>query len=195
MKKFARIAISILAGYAFAPASHAATMLSTGSYAAGEFVQVFGSTNTGPGKYRFDIQFSTTPNYVYGYAEKTTVTNFYCSDPSISPGIFYCGGDDVPTLYDFMPSGPTLYSATVTVAPPSSTPFLSDPIVRYDDFETCCTYQFDFDSSSAGSYIFSVSAVPEPASWALMIMGFAAAGVAMRRKARLAFQPCGVSAA
>lgn len=39
-------------------------------------------------------------------------------------------------------------------------------------------------SSYSGTVNYSVSAVPEPATWAMMIGGFGIAGVAMRRRAR-----------
>jgi len=52
--------------------------------------------------------------------------------------------------------------------------------------------------SIANAALFQVSvaspAVPEPASWALMISGFAISGAAIRRKRRTAFRPSSASA-
>ncbi len=49
-------------------------------------------------------------------------------------------------------------------------------------------YYWDSNSGdNFGSITFSIAAVPEPATWALMILGFGAVGAAMRRRgARLA---------
>jgi PEP-CTERM motif len=42
-----------------------------------------------------------------------------------------------------------------------------------------------FYSNNVGSFEVSVSAVPEPATWAMMIGGFGIAGLAMRRRRRM----------
>jgi len=50
------------------------------------------------------------------------------------------------------------------------------------------TYRLTFDGSGAanaaatGNFTFYAAAVPEPATWALMLLGFAGVGVAMRRR-------------
>lgn len=38
------------------------------------------------------------------------------------------------------------------------------------------------DGAYSGTLAFSVSAIPEPASWAMMLLGFGAAGYALRRR-------------
>ncbi len=46
-----------------------------------------------------------------------------------------------------------------------------------------------FDTSANNSQVFalfSIAAVPEPSTWAMMLLGFAAMGLAMRRRGRLA---------
>jgi hypothetical protein len=59
------------------------------------------------------------------------------------------------------------------------------------DFADAGTYfvrvgEFCCDAPTSGSYVLHVSlgegAVPEPATWAMMLLGFGAAGVAMRRQ-------------
>jgi len=165
--------------------AQATTVLDSGTYAAGEYVYDFGSFGAGLGKYRATLSFSTPPTTFWGgWVEKQTVTNFYCQDPG-SP-TYACGGDDVPTLYDFTPVTPTQYIATITVNPFRSVPLSgSDPIIRYDEFETCCDYyNFEFDAGGAGSYTLSLASVPEPATWALMIFGMGAIGAALRGRVR-----------
>jgi hypothetical protein len=50
-------------------------------------------------------------------------------------------------------------------------------------FEHCCTYAADIYTIAAGTYTLSVTAVPEPAAWMLMIFGIGATGVVMLRRA------------
>jgi len=172
------------------PASaQAATVINSGSYINGDFVQVSGSTSLGPGRYQFTVDTSAPVNFFYGYVEKQISSNFYCTDPGIPGGEFYCGGNDVPFGYDFMPVTPTRYQATVTVNAPTTTLFPGSFTSRIEDSESCCSYYFDFDAPSDGRFALSVSAIPEPASWALMILGFGAVGAAMRRRERAVLRP------
>jgi hypothetical protein len=52
------------------------------------------------------------------------------------------------------------------------------------------TYRFDFAGDTTGSTSFTgnvriaAAAVPEPATWAMMIIGFASVGLTMRRRRR-----------
>lgn len=169
-----------------APAgANAATVLDSGTYAAGEYVYDYGSFGLTPGKYRVTLSFSTPPATFWGgWVEKQTVTNFYCEDPGVPT--YNCGGDDVPTYYDFLPTTPTRYITNVTVNPFRSVPMLnSDPLVRYDEFDSCCDYyNFEFDAGQPGSYVLSLTSVPEPGTWALMILGMGAVGAAMRGRVR-----------
>jgi hypothetical protein len=106
------------------PAAAATTIINTGSYDSG-FGYVFGSTGLAPGKYRFTLDFTSPAAVDFGYVEKTTVTNIFCNDPDL--GVFYCGGNDVPTLYDFTPNGAGHYQTIVTVGRPRTIPVHSHP--------------------------------------------------------------------
>jgi hypothetical protein len=161
------------------PAAAATAIINTGSYDSG-FGYVFGSTGLAPGKYRFTLDFTSPAAVDFGYVEKTTVTNIFCNDPDL--GVFYCGGNDVPTLYDFTPNGAGHYQTIVTVGRPRTIPVHDGFTDRYEEFETCCSYNFDFEADKRGSYTLSVGNVPEPSIWALMVLGLGAAGHAMRRR-------------
>lgn len=185
--RYALPALAAAVTLSLSPAgAQAATVIDSGTYSAGEYVYDFGSFGLSPGKYRATLSFSTPPAAFWGgWVEKQTVTNFYCQDPG-SP-VYYCGGDDVPTFYDFLPVTPTQYVTNITVNPFRSVPTPgSDPVIRYDEFETCCDYyNFEFDAGEPGNYVLSLASVPEPATWALMIFGMGAVGAAMRRRIRV----------
>ncbi len=184
--KYALPALTAALTLSLAPAgAQAATVLDSGNFAAGQYVYDYGSFGLSPGKYRVTLSFSTPPATFWGgWVEKQTVTNFYCEDPGTPT--YYCGGDDVPTFYDFAPVSPTQYIANVTVNPFRSVPTPgSDPVVRYDEFDSCCDfYNFEFDAGEPGSYVLSLASVPEPGTWALMILGMGAIGAVMRGRVR-----------
>ena len=183
-----RLAISLLAFAALvvtAGPGRAATLITAGAYGDAEYQAHSGSLGLGPGRYRFDIAFTTPVLYVTGNAGKSTVSSFYCTDPDVGPGEFYCGGDDVPTLAPFDPVDALTYRAFLTVNPPADSFYPPEAIVtRIHDFDICCDYAFEFESVRAGSFRLTYAAVPEPESWMLMILGFAVVGAAWRHSSR-----------
>lgn len=185
--KYAVPALAAALTLVLAPAgAQAATVLDSGSYSANEYVYRWGSFGLSPGKYRVELSFSTPPATFWGgWVEKQTTTNFFCQDPGTA--VYNCGGDDVPTYYDFVPTTPTHYQANITVNPFKSVPTPgSDPMVRYDEFDSCCDYyNFEFDAGEPGSYVLSLASAPEPGTWALMILGMGAVGAAMRGRVRV----------
>ena len=183
-KAIGALMVTGIAAASLPTATHAATVIDSGFYISGDFVQISGGTSLTPGRYQFTVDTSAPVNFFYGYVEKQISSNFYCTDPGIPGGEFYCGGNDVPFDYDFMPVTPTRYQATVMVNAPTTSLFPGSFTSRIEDSESCCSYYFDFDAPSDGRFALSVSAVPEPASWALMILGFGAVGAAMRRRGR-----------
>ncbi|MES2492168.1 MAG: PEPxxWA-CTERM sorting domain-containing protein [Pseudomonadota bacterium] len=164
---------------AAAPASQAAEVITLGSFAPGESVNVQNSIYLGPGAYRFSLALSAPVQGFTGEVLKTYIYNFYC-DAEGNGVIVYCGGDEVPIAPQLELVTPTLYQAELRVNPPATIPA---PGGQYEDnFDICCDYQFGFEAVGAGGYRFSVAAVPEPATWALMVLGFGAIGAAMRRR-------------
>lgn len=163
-----------------------AAVIETGAYEPGLTTRT-GGLNLGPGSYRFDLRLTTPVLNVFGYPEKITTTNFVCFDPDIRPDEFFCGGDNVPTQPLFEQVTPTLWRAFLTVDPPSVTTYPPGGFfVRDETFDECCTYIFDIESEAPGRFVFSYAAVPEPASWALMVTAFGLAGAAFRRRTVLA---------
>lgn len=180
-----KIALSLAAVPALAIAAlstaQAATVIDTGTYGSGAFSSVSGAVNLGPGQYRFTIDFATAPTYFLGWTQKQTITDFICGQPG--GGTIGCGGNDVPTLYDFSAVTPLHYETPVFVVNPArSVPFVSGPFIRYDESETCCSYFFDFEGGAAGNFALSVTSVPEPGSWVMMIIGLGAVGAVLRRR-------------
>lgn len=162
----------------------AQTIFASGSYTSGE--QVFGGGDLflGPGTYRFS--FTTTAPFAefYGQVEKESYYNEWC-DFRDGAGEQSCGGNNVPTTPLFEPVTPTLYQLRITVDPFRETLTPEDIVVRRVEFDDCCTYSFDFIAGDAGVYSVSYAAIPEPESWALLILGFGAVGAAYRRKPAL----------
>jgi hypothetical protein len=135
----------------------------------------------GPGSYRFSFETTAPFAEFYGQVEKLTIWNAFC-DERDGNGEFYCGGDTVPTVPLFDPVTPTLYQLKITVNPFVETFTPDDFVVRTIEFDDCCTYAFDFIAGGEGSFSISYAAIPEPASWALLILGFGAVGAAQRRR-------------
>ena len=55
-------------------------------------------------------------------------------------------------------------------------------VVREDSSYTCCSYNFDVTAGAAGHFTLSYMAVPEPATWTMMLLGLGAIGFAARRR-------------
>ncbi|MCP9222036.1 PEPxxWA-CTERM sorting domain-containing protein [Erythrobacter sp. LQ02-29] len=171
------IAAIVLAG---AGPAQAATVIDSGTFDADDFVYESPSTTLGPGRYRFVVQTSVPVDGFFGDAIKQTTTNFYCDE---GDGEFACGGDDVPTYASFTQVNPSRYLATLTVDAPQTVYFGGGGFeTGYDEFDSCCEFEFSFETTQGGSYTLSYGAVPEPALWMLMILGFGAVGGAMRKR-------------
>lgn len=166
--------------------AQAQTVFATGDFGAGEQLSGSGGLYLGPGSYRFSFTTSVPLDGLYGYVEKSSIWNEYC-DEGEGAGEFYCGGDDVPTQPLFEQVSPTLYQLRMTVNPFVETFTPDQFVVRTVEFDLCCTYSFDLYAAGAGSYSISYAAIPEPASWALLILGFGAVGAALRRRPAVRF--------
>jgi hypothetical protein len=170
---------AFLAALALPSAASATTVISTGSYAAGDSVGVDGSINLGAGTYRFTLALTGAAEGVEG--EVTKLTNYvdYC-DMDGSGAASYCGSDDFPTSPLLEAVSPTVYQALLTVDAPYTVHYSG--VDRTDYTDSCCTYNFDFQAITGGTYSFSFAAVPEPATWMMMVLGFGLLGAAKRRR-------------
>ncbi len=69
---------------------------------------------------------------------------------------------------------------------PGALPGFGDWINVFDNGSNLYTVSYDFKNDGAtqdqARFMINVSAVPEPATWAMMIMGFGLAGTAIRRR-------------
>ena len=169
---------------AIGASAQAQTVFASGNYAAGEQVSGGGGLLLGPGTYRFS--FTTTAPFAdfYGQVEKQYYRSEYC-DFREGAGEEYCGGTNYPITPLFDPVTPTLYQLRITVDPFRETFTPDDIVVRTVEFDECCTYAFDFTAGGEGFYSVSYAAIPEPATWALLILGFGVVGGALRRKPAL----------
>jgi hypothetical protein len=175
------------AALAAAPLPALATIVETGPYDVGS-TSGAGSFALKPGSYEFLFNFTDPVTFQSGFVEKQTVTNLFCVDPDVQPGEFLCGGDEVPTQPLFEPVDSTHYHARLTVDAPRTFTFPpGSTVVRGTTFDVCCTYGFDFESVNPGTFTLSYEAVPEPASWVFMLIGFVGSGAFIRlRRATLA---------
>jgi len=160
-------------------AACATTEISVGSYSAGDSVAVSDSINLGAGTYRFTLTLTGAAEGVEG--EVTKITNFvdYC-DIDGSGTAVYCDSDDTATIPLLEPISATVYQALLTVNAPYSVYYNAVDHTDYGD--SCCTYEFDFQGTANGTYTFAYAAVPEPATWLLMLFGFGVLGAAARRR-------------
>lgn len=183
MKAFPKLCAAALA-LAASSGAQAQTVFASGSYDAGEQVNGGGGLFLGPGTYRFS--FITTAPFAdfYGQVEKQYYRSEYC-DFREGAGEEFCAGTNYPITPLFDPVTPTLYQLQITVDPFRETFTPEDIVVRTVEFDECCTYAFDFTAGGEGSFSISYAAIPEPDSWALLILGFGLIGAAHRRRTAL----------
>lgn len=137
----------------------------------------------GPGHYRLDFSFSQPGTGLIEIHSEQSY-NFY----DVDTGEYY-GGDDVPTYLPFaFPAPVTSGSAAWTILPPY-TAFYSN--IREEGFYrgVDALFSFTFAPDTAIDYAVSITAVPEPAQWALLLLGFGGLGVAIRWRPRLQAPP------
>jgi len=171
---------AIAVAAAASPAGATTTTVTSGDFASDSYNSVGGTLSLDPGSYRFDLSFDQPVTDVNGWVEKLFVYNDTCNE---GEGEFYCGGDEDSIIPLFEMVTPELYQLTLTVNGPRTifgAP--GDIVVREDQFDNCCTYGFEFTGGAAGHYALSVASIPEPATWAMMLIGFGAIGAAARRR-------------
>lgn len=132
----------------------------------------------GPGNYRLDFTFDT-PVAADVTINSQQYFNFYFVDSGQ-----YIGGDEVPysdTSYFYTPT--TQGSVLWSILPPYTS--VSGDI-REEGYYKGLGVIFNLYAPDdvTVAYTVNITAVPEPAQWALLIGGFGAAGALLRRRAR-----------
>ena len=105
------------------------------------------------------------------------------------------GGNDLGGTYLISDLGPTTLGGGVGNPRPSGTYAPVDPLAAFigtsgaGDWTLTIRDQVFLDQGSLGSWTLNLTtartAVPEPATWSLMMMGFGAVGFAMRRRSKV----------
>jgi hypothetical protein len=158
---------------------------------------VFEKTGTGdsgvfqvdltPGKYVFEVDFDrpAQPSFLF---EFQTSYDYVCRPDQDHPDPYFCGGETNPFELDLQ-AGPrkNSYRGTITLMPARFVPDRPDSFflgTKYlnDRFVGGSISPDPSDPLSSIGYRFFIDAVPEPASWALMIVGLGLVGLARRRK-------------
>ena len=182
--RFALAALSLLLAGTSAQAAIVTTGTISGSV--GESAVVSLPMFTNPGEYKSYIAFSQPGSFSLAY-HVIRITNFFC-DFHDGQGFVNCGGDEVPVGFDLFAS-PGARSAVLGYSIQPEFRGVISPDEFFIDIEQAvgAGFEFFFEKSSSISYRVVTTAVPEPASWATMIAGFALAGAGLRsRKAVLA---------
>ena len=122
------------------------------------------------------------------YTEMTTLLNSFAFPIALGSGVFTAG--DLAGLLTFTSSG----GADATVGDRGFGIFLGPNTVSgdaasvfyfgYDD--QISNQDDDFDDFIVRATVTPLAAVPEPGSWAMMLLGFGSLGIALRRKRRSA---------
>jgi hypothetical protein len=168
---------------AAAPAT--AALVSTGTITGnvGDSVEVALPMYTDVGAYRAYLAFSRPGSFSAAYKVIRT-TNLYC-DFGDGAGFVPCGGDDVPIGFDLF-AGPGATTATLDyrIAAPFREDYSSVQYGLVFDHADGALFDFTFETDGDISYRVVSAPVPEPATWAMMLGGFALAGGALRGRAR-----------
>ena len=169
MKKFVYSLAALAASVAIAPAVSAAPTISidTGSGTFGNNHVVCTAPATAPCTFSDTIQFTTPAGY--------TLTS-----ATISSAM---AGADMTTNIDF--TSVTLNGVQFTTLASGLVEFrslLSQTIVAGATNTLVISGTTGGNGAYGGSLTFSTAAVPEPAAWALMILGFGVVGYALRRR-------------
>lgn len=146
--------------------------------------------------------YNSDPRWVFAdgsSAEETLVVDLG-SDRSVDyAGFVYNGQDRIPTSFEVLTSTDGIHFTTV--AGPSATTYYGLPGLYDTEYSFVPTHaryvEYDFGANSigtgcpgcggglgqgAGIYSLDIQAVPEPATWAMLILGVAMIGFAARRR-------------
>lgn len=180
--KSLRVALcgAALALLAAASPAQATETVASGDYTSTPYTSVDGGFSLGPGSYRVDLAFSGPVSNFSGWLENTVNSDDFCD---FGGGAEYCDGSYKGLDYDFAMLSPDLYELTLKVHGPRTIFFPpGDFLVREDQSDSCCGFSFGFTSGGPGHFTMSYAAIPEPATWMMLLLGFGAIGFAARRR-------------
>lgn len=182
---FRALWVAVAAFFSFATAAEAATIV--GSSGPG-YTDRQDRLNLSTGRYRVTMTTSAPVTDAYIYVHMGSDYHFY--DPTDPTA--YLGGNDFDFYRSTTADGPvTQLGFWLTVDRPYDTCFASD--FCEEGYFWADGIEYGFFSATDQSYSIDVrymGAVPEPAVWALMILGFGVVGAGMRsRRDRLAPVP------
>jgi hypothetical protein len=167
------------------PAQAALIVTGTIHGLSGESVMVPLPMYTSPGRYKANIEFTAPGEITLSYRVIRT-TSLFC-DFGDGNGFVGCGGDDTPQGFD-TDSGVGATTATLLYA--LAAPFREDySPVEYGlvfDHADGASFEFTFANDGYVDYRAASIVVPEPATWAMMLVGFTAVGASLRRRRRAA---------
>ena len=133
-----------------------------------------------PGKYRFSITLDRVVARLFLEKELSEVYNEYC-DPDGSGTIVYCGGDDVPTLPSVEGFDTDRVSFVYQLRQGFTQPLPFGGYATTHFFDNGGRFEADTDLTGPIHDPATLTAVPEAATWAMMIAGFGLAGAVSRR--------------
>ena len=180
MRIFAPVTLALAAAAAAATPAAAATTIE-GASPGGYYNDTFGNSITTPGQYLVTLVFSAPVTNLYFALEFEE----YFDEFDLATGD-YIGGNESYYRQAITPAG-TLSEVSFAFTIEGPFDYTSGDF-RYVGGTRIVGGEIDFDSATALTYTVSINplsgAVPEPAAWGLMILGFGAIGAAMRRPRR-----------
>lgn len=130
-----------------------------------------------PGRYRFQVTLSGDYLDFSGYVERYVHYEYYC-------GGVWCGGDDGSSAVAFFARvSRNVYAMEAEILPARIEGF-GDYLTVYEDdqFRNLIMGVTPGLNRTPVAWTLTVTSIPEPATWAMMIAGFGLAGAAMRRR-------------
>jgi hypothetical protein len=151
----------------------------TGTHGFGDGDRVIVSPLLDPGTvYRFEMLATQKPARFNAFGEYQTSFNQFTPD-----GVYY-GGNDNPARFDISfdltNSGATGYFTTPTLPENQYWPNGQVSARFYWTRDPTAWFDVGWDNEAV-EWAINISPVPEPATWAMMIVGFGMAGATLRR--------------
>ena len=179
--------VALLSLCCFAASPTQAQVISGTDTPVGGIVFINGPVVPAPGLYQYSFQFSRPGIGVLSIGYGQTYNVFDTNNQ------FLFGNDALLTFDTPFPSPVTSGSVLFQLPAPYSTPVSGGTeegfyygVESYLDFDfgsdDPVTYSFSLSPFTGGSSGGAIGGIPEPAVWAMLILGFGAIGAAMRRR-------------